>query len=111
MPCLGRVDMQHPIEPLLAAKLLWARDDGCPVAPATEDLANEMASFARRRFATFCRRHKTGDGSMVARVEDLARGLGTKFERGGWPMVGALIADYTWLADQLVPILEDSTNN
>ncbi|MEX0702313.1 MAG: hypothetical protein WD069_09480 [Planctomycetales bacterium] len=102
--------MQHPIEPLLAAKLLWAREDGCPVAPSTQVLANDMASVARRRWASFQRRHNTSDDTTEARVKDLARGLGAKFERGGWPMVGALISDYTWLAKQLAPILEEYTD-
>ena len=99
--------MQDSVEPLLAAKLLWAREDGCPVAPSTKDLANEMASFARRRWASFNRRGKNIDDSRTARVNDLARGIATKFEHGGWPMVGALIEDYSWLAEQLATILEN----
>jgi len=99
--------MQDSVEPLLAAKLLWAREDGCLVAPSNKDLANEMALFARRRWASFNRRDKTMNGSRTARVNDLARGIAAKFELGGWPMVGALIADYSWLAEQLATILEE----
>ena len=98
--------MKDSVEPLLAAKLLCAREEGCPVAPSDKDLASEMASFARRRWASFKRRDKTMDDSFTARVNDLARGIAAKFERGGWPMVGALIADYSWLAEQLATILE-----
>ncbi len=102
--------MKHPVESLLAAKLLWARDDGCPIAPSNQELADEMAASARRRWASFQRRHKTTDDTIVNRVNDLARGLGAKFDRGEWPMVGALITDYTWLAEQLAPILADDTD-
>jgi hypothetical protein len=102
--------MQYSVEPLLAAKLLWAREDGCPVAPSTQHLADEMAAIARRRWISFKRRHKNIDDTTANRVNDLARGLGAKFERGGWPMVGALISDYTWLAEQLAPILKRYTD-
>lgn len=97
--------MQHPVEPFLAAKLLWSREDGCPVAPARQELADDMAAFARRRWVSFKRRHKNIDDTLSSRVNDLARGLSGKFQQGGWPMVGALISDYMWLAEQLAPIL------
>jgi hypothetical protein len=103
--------VQHAVEPQLAEQLLWAREDGCPVAPSTQGIANEMASFARRRWSSFHRRLKQSGDSKAARVNDLARELATKIERGGWPMVGPLIADYSWLAEQLVPILEDCTDS
>lgn len=102
--------MQHPVEPLLAAKLLWAREDGCPVAPSSQKLADVMAAIARRRWESFHRRHKNSEDNTANRVNDLARGLGSKFERGGWPMVGALISDYTWLAEQIEPILNEYTD-
>jgi len=38
------------------------------------------------------------------RVEDLARGLCEKFERGGLRVAGPLIIDYRWLAEQLADI-------
>jgi hypothetical protein len=41
------------------------------------------------------------------RINDLARGLATKFTDGGWPMVGPLISDYRWLSEQIAPILAD----
>jgi len=97
--------MQHPVEPFLAAKLLWSREDGCPVAPSRQKLADDMAAFARRRWVSFKRRHENIDDILANRVNDLARGLGGKFEHGGWRMVGASISDYKWLAEQLAPIL------
>jgi len=99
--------MQHLVEPYLAAKLLWSREDGCPVAPSRQKLAEDMAAFARRRWVSFKRRHKNIDDTLPNRVNDLARGLGDKFEHGGWPMMGALISEYMWLAEQLAPILMD----
>jgi hypothetical protein len=98
-------------ERLISAKLLWARQDGCPVAPQTEELANEMASFSRRRWNSFERRAKNLHDSMEIRTIDLARGIAEKFERGGWSMAGPLINDYQWLAEQIAPILTRMTTD
>lgn len=98
--------MQLGTEKAIAAKLLWARDDGSPVAPRDNPGAIEMASVARRRWNSFARRHKDIPKTLQARIEDLARGLAEKFTEGGWPMVGPLITDYRWLAEQITPLLD-----
>ncbi|MFN7735759.1 MAG: hypothetical protein ACK5O8_06555 [Pirellula sp.] len=64
-----------------------------------------MAAIARRRWNSFNRRSQNQSDDLDARIEDLARGVAEKFERGGWPMVGPLISDYRWLSQQIVPIL------
>jgi hypothetical protein len=68
-----------------------------------------MASIARRRWTSFGRRHKTTEHNRANRIEDLARGLCEKFERGGLRMAGPLITDYRWLAAQLADVLSAST--
>ena len=98
--------MDSTVEQSVAAKLLWAREDGSPVAPSTDSLAAEMAAIARRRWNSYERRNPNVADTAENRINDLARGLATKFECGGWPMVGPLISDYTWLAEQIAPILE-----
>lgn len=100
---------QPEVESSIVAKLLWANQDGCPVAPRTREQALEMAAIARRRWNSFHRRAPNQSDDMNARVEDLARGIAVKFERGGWPMVGPLIADYRWLSLQTVPLLTHSS--
>lgn len=93
------------VEESVTAKLVWARNDGSPVAPGSEPLAREMAAFARRRWNSFERRNRNVPDTIKNRSNDLARGLATKFTDGGWPMVGPLISDYQWLSEQIVPIL------
>jgi len=93
------------LESSIAARLRWASQDGCPVAPRTAEQALAMAAIARRRWNSFNRRSPNQSDDMDARIEDLARGIAEKFERGGWPMVGPLISDYRWLTQQIVPIL------
>ncbi len=100
--------MQSGAEKAIADKLLWAHEDGSPVAPRDEFGAIEMASIARRRWNSFGRRHKNIPKTLQARIEDLARGLAEKFTDGGWPMVGPLISDYRWLAEQITPLLDAS---
>jgi hypothetical protein len=97
--------MTSPIEDAVAAKLLWARKDGSPVAPREEQLAAEMAAIARRRWNSWERRNANKADTLENRITDLARGLAEKFERGGLRMAGDLILDYTWLAEQIAPIL------
>ena len=97
--------MDSKVEQSVAAKLLWAREDGSPVAPANPSLAAEMAAIARRRWNSYERRNANIADTKENRINDLARGLATKFERGGFPKVGPLITDYTWLAEQITPIL------
>ncbi|WP_442506355.1 hypothetical protein SH528x_005195 [Novipirellula sp. SH528] len=97
--------MDLTVEKSVAAKLLWAREEGSPVAPSTETLAAEMAAIARRRWNSYERRNANIADTTENRINDLACGLAIKLERGGWPMVGPLIADYTWLAEQISPIL------
>jgi hypothetical protein len=93
-------------EKSIAEKILWAHEDGSPVAPRDEAGAIEMASIARRRWNSFARRQKNIPNTTQARIEDLARGLAAKFTDGGWPMVGPLISDYRWLAEQIAPLLD-----
>jgi hypothetical protein len=93
------------IEQSVAAKLLWAREDGSPVAPSDDSLAAEMAAIARRRWNSFERRNANIADTTENRINDLARGIAEKFERGGWPMVGPLISDYIWLTEHIAPIL------
>lgn len=93
------------LEQLVAAKLLWGYADGCPVGPNSDSLAAGMAAIARRRWNSYERRNANIPDTTENRINDLARGLATRFERGGWPMVGPLISDYTWLAEQIAPIL------
>ena len=93
------------LETQLTAKLQWAWDDGCPVAGSSADIWLEMANIARRRWFSFERRNKSKEDNRVNRIEDLARGLCEKFERGGFRMAGPLIEDYRWLAKQLADIL------
>ena len=98
--------LQSGVEKAVADKLLWAHADGSPVAPSNEFGAVEMASIARRRWNSFARRHKHIPNTLQARIEDLARGLAGRFTDGGWPMVGPLISDYRWLAEQIAPLLD-----
>ena len=93
------------IEKSVALKLLWALEDGSPVAPHTESGAAEMASLARRRWNSYERRNKNIPDTIENRINDLARGLAEKCEDGGWPMVGPAISDYRWLAERIAPIL------
>lgn len=97
--------MDSTVEQSVAAKLLWAREVGSPVAPSSDSLAADMAAIARRRWKSYERRNTNIADTTENRINDLARGLATKFECGGWPMVGPLISDYTWLAKQIAPIL------
>lgn len=93
------------LEERLAAKILWAWNDGSPVATSSPEAAAVMASVARRRWSSFeGRRPVKVEGNETDRVEDLARGLCEKFEAGGLKMAGALIDDYRWLAAQLAEV-------
>ena len=86
--------MNADIEALIVAKILWARDDGCPVATHDAKLAANMAAIARRRWNSYSRRNKNIPDTTENRIKDLARGVAEKFTDGGWPMVGPLILDY-----------------
>lgn len=103
--------MTDPIEAKLIAKLCWAAGDGCPVAGWSHDEWAEMAAAARRRWFSFDRRQpKKMDDNRSNRMEDLARGLCEKFERGGLKMAGRLISDYRWLAEQLADVFLANSN-
>jgi hypothetical protein len=93
------------LEQSIAEKLLAAREDGSPVAPADGERARQMATVARRRLNSFARRHANVADTTIARIDDLARGLAENFEVGEWSHVGPLIEDYRWLAAQLAPLL------
>ena len=93
---------QQSLEAKLVATLERAWNSGCPVAGWSQEMWAEKASVARRRWFSFERRkpEKT-DGTLAQRIEDLARCLCEKYERGGLKMAGAVITDYRWLAEQL----------
>ena len=93
----------------MANKIVWAAEDGCPVAPHDESNAAEMATVARRRWNSYRRRNAKIPDTAENRVKDLARGLAEKYTTGGWPMVGALIKDYEWLSEQIAPLLAKTT--
>ena len=97
------------IESLVAEKIRWAWDDGCPVAARDESVAAEMAVLARRRWKSYARRNQNIPDTLENRIEDLARGIAEKFTKGGWPMVGPLTSDYRWLCEQIAPILTNQT--
>lgn len=101
------------LEVRLAEKLRQAWNDGCPVAGQTEDYWKEVAAIARRRWFSFERRRPEKlEDNRANRVEDLARGLCEKCERGGLRIAGPLIADYRWLAERLADVfLADPKNN
>lgn len=97
--------MNSQVEQSVATKLLWAWDDGCPIAPHKESDAADMAVVARRRWNSYERRNKNIPDTFENRVKDLARGLAEKYSSGGRRMVGPSINDYQWLAGQIAPIL------
>src|SRR5687768_14404928 len=84
--------------------VVQARLQGCPVA--REQIQNELARVALRRWRSFDRRHKKSDSNR-ARVEDLAKGLRDAIE-GDRSLVGPLMDDYRWLAEQLAQKLQDT---
>ena len=49
--------MDSTVEQSVAAKLLWAHENGSPVAPSSDTLTAEMAAIARRRWNSFERRN------------------------------------------------------
>ncbi|TWT81686.1 hypothetical protein CA13_31390 [Planctomycetes bacterium CA13] len=97
--------MNADVEALVAAKIRWAWDDGCPVAARDAKVAAEMAAIARRRWSSYPRRNANIADTTENRINDLARGIAEKFTDGGWPMVGPLISDYRWLCERIAPIL------
>lgn len=97
--------MNSALEKSVAAKLLWAWDDGCPIAPHEEADAARMAAIARRRWDSYERRNRNIPDTVDNRVKDLARGLAEKYTPDGWRMAGPLISDYQWLCEQIAPIL------
>ena len=100
-----RLLLNSDVEQLVAAKLLWAAEDGSPIAPSDSDGAAEMAAIARRRWNSYERRNKNVPDTIENRITDLMRGLGEHCETGGWRMVGGLESNYRWLAEQVAPIL------
>ena len=62
-----------------------------------------MAAIARRRWNSYERRNASIPDTFENRIKDLARGLAEKYTIGGWEMVGPLITDYQWLAEQIAP--------
>ena len=81
----------------LEAVVARAWSEGCPIAgPQSQEI---LARAALRRWRSFTRRHGL-EGSLESRVEDLAKGLEDSIEPDR-AMVGRLMADYRWLAEQL----------
>lgn len=95
--------MNADVETLVAAKIRWAWDNGCPVA--AHDAT--VAAIARRRWDPFPRRNTAIPDNTENRIDDLARGVAEKFTDGGWPMVGPSFSDYQWLCEQLAPVLAE----
>jgi hypothetical protein len=94
------------LESQLAAAFQQAWNDGCPVAGSSPEAWAEMAALARRRWSSFSRRNANKEGNRASRVEDLAKGLCEKYERGGLRMAGPLVSDYRWLAAHVAKTLE-----
>ena len=69
--CVTRSFMDSDIESLLAAKICWAWDDGCPVAAHDTSVAVEMAAVARRRWGRETWAGNLGTGHLD--LEDSAR--------------------------------------
>lgn len=99
--------METSVEKTIAARILWAHADGCPIAPSSELEAAKMAAIVRRRWYSYERRNKHTPDTVENRIKDLVRGLADK--EGGPSMIGPLIADYRWLCEQIAPILTDAT--
>lgn len=100
--------MRSDAESAVADKLLWARENGSPVVPHDDQSMVKMAVIARRRWNSFARRHKNIPRTLQAQIEDLARGLAESVTKGGLRMIGPLISDYRWLAEQIAPLLDTS---
>jgi|SRR5262249_39421903 len=83
-----------------------AWDKGCPVAGERTEEHAERARVALRRWRSFDRRHKKSDSART-RIEDLAKGLRDAFG-GDRHLVGPLMEDYRWLAEQLANKLQDA---
>ena len=93
---------QQSLEAKLVATLHRAWNSGCPVAGRSQEAWAERASVARRRWFSFERRKpEKVDDTLARRIEDVARCLCEKYERGGLKMAWAVITDYRWLAEQL----------
>ena len=100
--------MHENLEEQLVKKIIWAWHEGCPVATNDVVYAKKQAEFSRRRWASFERRRRKTKlpNTLDTRIKDLAKGLANEFTQGGREMVGPLIQDYTWLAEQIAPILD-----
>lgn len=85
--------MSADVEALVAAKICWAWDDGCPIAAHDTMTAAEMTEITRRRWNSFPLRNKNIPDTTENRINDLAGGL------------GPLISDYRWQCEQIAPIL------
>jgi hypothetical protein len=78
-----------------AVRASW--DAGCPVAGGDH---GQIAATARRRLETFSRRAKRSKGRL-ARLDDLTKGLISTLEPDP-KLVGPLVGDYRYLAEQLL---------
>lgn len=93
------------IENQIAEKIIWAWNDGCPVAALDYDVALKTAKIARRRWNSFERRAKK-DNSELARILDLAKALAETHMDGGRKTAGPLMKDYEWLAEQISKVFK-----
>ncbi len=81
-----------------AVRRSW--EAGSPITGSDHGRHSHIAAVARRRIQSFPRRGKKSNGRL-ARTDDLAKGLVAAMEHDP-ELVGALIEDYRWLAEQLV---------
>ena len=82
------------------AAVAAAWESGCPVADWRPEGQTAIADICLRRYGSLLRRGVAGD-DRERQVRDLARGL---VEASGQDrkLVGPLIRDYEWLADQVL---------
>ena len=99
---MDAAEKQEP-ERLVAERIAWCWEDGCPVASGDP---NKSANIAVRRWFSSSRR-KVKAKDREAKIRDLAKGLVQTFEEKP-ELVGPIIADYLWLAEQIAEVLEPS---
>jgi hypothetical protein len=86
---------QRAVDAVAAA---W--ESGCPVADWRPEGQAAIAGICLRRYGSLARRG-VGAGDRTGQVGDLARGL-VEASGQGRGLVGPLIRDYEWLAEQVL---------
>jgi hypothetical protein len=83
--------------------LARAFDEGSPVVGQSIKQRHKLAAVALRRIKSFERREVPIDDRAHC-IRDLAKGLAAGPAGGGYPskLAGCLIADYQWLAAELL---------